>query len=196
MKKDQILEAASKLFAERGFSRTSTAMLAREAGVAEGTLFRHFKSKDDIFIVLIQRLREKITQDVYQYLEVQGSETGIELIVDIIKACYVFVRKNRIDFAIILRDAPGCYGEPDSPAFEHSKVIYVLLQENFQRAIEKGQEEGNIRPSLHPGDTACLLASSLVGLMRVVHLGFLNPSEDMLKNLVLCTRAMLENPNN
>lgn len=193
MKKERILETAARLFAERGYARTSTALLAQEAGVAEGTIFRHFKSKDDIFLELIQRLREKITQDVYQYLEVQGPETGLEQITAIIKACYVFVRKNRSSFALILRDAPGCYGEPDSTAFEHARVIYELLQQNFLNAMELGQSEGSIRASLHPGDTACLLASALVGLMRVVHLGFLNPSEDMLKHFVQCTTAMLEN---
>ena len=192
MKKERILETAARLFAERGFSRTSTAMLAQEAGVAEGTIFRHFKSKDDIFLELIQRLRDKITQDVYQYLEVEGPETGLDCITAIIRACYVFVRKNRSNFALILRDAPGCYGEPDSAAFEHSRVIYQLLQQNFQKAIEQGQAEGNIRAALHPGDTACLLASALVGLMRVVHLGFLSPSEDMLKHFVQCTTAMLK----
>ena len=191
MKKDRILETAARLFAERGFSRTSTSLLAKEAGVAEGTIFRHFKSKDDIFLELIRSLREKITADVYQYLEVQSPETGLEQITATIKACYVFVRKNRSDFAIILRDAPGCYGEPDSPAFEHSRVIYQLLHNHFRQGIEQGQREGIIRAELHPGDTACLLASSLIGLMRVVHLGFLNPSEDMLRHFVQCTEAML-----
>ena len=192
MKKDRILETAARLFAERGYARTSTALLAQEAGVAEGTIFRHFKSKDDIFLELILRLRERITEDVYQYLEVQGPETGLEQITAIIKACYVFVRKNKTSFALILRDAPGSYGEPDSAAFEHSKVIYTLLQEGFQKAIEQGQSEGTVRQGLHPGDTACLLASALVGLMRVVHLGFLTPSEDMLKHFVQCTTAMLK----
>lgn len=194
MKRQRILDTAARLFAERGFTRTSTSMLAKEAGVAEGTIFRHFKSKDEIFLQLLLNLREKITADVYQYLEVQNPETGIEQITATIKACYVFVRKNRSAFAIILRDAPGCYGEPDSPAFEHSRVIYQLLYEHFRNGVKQGQEEGTIRPSLHPGDTACLLASALVGLMRVVHLGFLTPSEDMLKNFVQCTEAMLSNP--
>lgn len=191
MKKQRILDTAARLFAERGFSRTPTSLLAKEAGVAEGTIFRHFKSKDDIFLELIRTLREKITADVYQYLEVQSPETGLEQITATIKACYVFVRKNPSDFAIILRDAPGCYGEPDSPAFEHSRVIYQLLHNHFCQGIEQGQREGDIRADLHPGDTACLLASSLIGLMRVVHLGFLTPSEDMLRHFVQCTEAML-----
>ncbi len=195
MKKQLILETAAKLFAEQGYLRTSTAQLAAEAGVAEGTIFRHFKNKEHIFITLVEELRTKMTHDVYQYLEIQGDQTSLERIISIIKACYVFVSKNNINFAILLRDAPGHFGDPDSSAFEHSRAIYVLLQKHFQEAIEQGQVDGSIRKALHSADTACLLASSLVGLMRVVHLGFLKPSENMLKNFVLSTTFMLENKN-
>ncbi len=192
MKKDIILEAAARLFAQNGYARTSTVALAQEAGVAEGTIFRHFKSKEDLFIALILRLKEKLLQDVYQYIDMQEHENGIDLINSTVKAVYLFMRKNNADFALLLRDAPGCYGESDSKAFESVHGLFVLLHDQFLNAILRGQEEGCIRKDLHPGDTACLLSSSLVGLMRSVHLGFLNPSEHMLKNYLLSNRAMLE----
>jgi AcrR family transcriptional regulator len=44
-KRERLLEAARSLFAERGYDATTTAQLAREAGVAEGTVFHHFPSK-------------------------------------------------------------------------------------------------------------------------------------------------------
>ncbi len=194
MKKDIILETAARLFAEKGYARTSTAILAKESGVAEGTIFRHFKSKEHIFIALVQRLREKMTRDVHQFLDLQSDEHGLDRIISVIRACYSFVQKNSTDFALLLRDVPGCYGEPHSPAFEHARIIYVSLQEDFQASIEKGQRDGTIRDDIHAGDTACILASSLVGLMRVVHLGFLTPSSSILKNFVQTTVAMLEAP--
>ncbi len=192
--REKILKAAVHLFAVKGFWGTSTAMLAKEAGVAEGTLFRHFKNKEEIFVVLLQHLYDTMLYDVTQYIEVQGVQTGIERIISIIKACYVFVRKNHEQFAIILRDAPGGCSGPRSATFCHSRTIYVLLQENFQKAIEQGQAEGCIRLELHPADTACLLTASLIGLMRTMHLNFLNPSEDMLQTFEICTRAILEKP--
>ncbi len=192
MKKDIILEAAARLFAKNGYARTSTVALAQEAGVAEGTIFRHFKSKEELFIALIMRLKEKLLQEVYQYLDMQEHENGIDLINSTVKAVYLFMRKNNADFALLLRDAPGCYGEVDSKAFTHVQGLFAILYEHFLKALERGQEEGSIRKDLHAGDTACLMASSLVGLMRSVHLGFLEPSEHMLKNYLLCNRAMLE----
>ncbi len=192
MKKEIILEAAARLFAQRGYARTSTLILAQEAGVAEGTIFRHFKSKEELFIALVLRLRQKMLQEVYQYTKMLDGENALERLLSATQICYAFVRKNSADFALLLRDAPGCYGELDSKAFQHVRELFVLLEENFQQFIETGQSEGHIRQDLHPKDTACILASSLVGLMRTVHLGFLNPSGAILKNYLSSIRAMLE----
>ena len=43
--RDKILKAAQKLFARNGFDGTTTKELAEKAGIAEGTLFRHFTTK-------------------------------------------------------------------------------------------------------------------------------------------------------
>ena len=45
-----ILATASRLFAEKGYRQTATSEIAREAKVAEGTLYHHFGSKDGIFL--------------------------------------------------------------------------------------------------------------------------------------------------
>lgn len=52
-KQRRILESAIKIFAEKGFHGSSTSEIARDAGVAEGTIFRHFKTKKDLLYALI-----------------------------------------------------------------------------------------------------------------------------------------------
>ena len=47
-KRTAIIEAALKLFTERGFHGTSTAEISKEAGVATGTLFNYFPTKEDL----------------------------------------------------------------------------------------------------------------------------------------------------
>jgi AcrR family transcriptional regulator len=47
-KKEAIIKAAFKLFTERGFYGTPTSMISQEAGVATGTLFRYFPTKEDL----------------------------------------------------------------------------------------------------------------------------------------------------
>jgi AcrR family transcriptional regulator len=56
-KEQKILEAAIDVFSERGFSGSTTSEIAKRAGVAEGTIFRYFKTKKDILRgILIQML--------------------------------------------------------------------------------------------------------------------------------------------
>ena len=54
-KRDLILKAATKLFARRGFFNAQVADVAREAGVAAGTVYLYFQSKDDLLISIFER---------------------------------------------------------------------------------------------------------------------------------------------
>jgi AcrR family transcriptional regulator len=57
-KEQKILEAAIDVFSEKGFSGASTSEIAKRAGVAEGTIFRYFKTKKDLLRgILIQLLK-------------------------------------------------------------------------------------------------------------------------------------------
>ena len=60
-KKLQIVEATITLVAEEGFLRTPTSRIAKEAKVAEGTIFRHFHNKDDLINTAAQLALAKIT---------------------------------------------------------------------------------------------------------------------------------------
>jgi AcrR family transcriptional regulator len=59
-KKELLLNAALKLFVENGFHGTATAKIAKEAGVANGTLFQYFKTKEDLIISLFVAIKEEI----------------------------------------------------------------------------------------------------------------------------------------
>ena len=59
-KREQILEAAKRLFTEKGFHSTPTSLIAKEAGVATGTLFHHFKSKDELIHALYMTIYERL----------------------------------------------------------------------------------------------------------------------------------------
>lgn len=54
-RKNEILDVADKLFSEKGFDGTSTKDILEKVGIARGTLYYHFKSKEDIMDALIDR---------------------------------------------------------------------------------------------------------------------------------------------
>lgn len=59
-KEERILEAAIKIFSEKGFSAATTSEIAKDAGVAEGTIFRYFKTKKDLLRGAMVKLIELI----------------------------------------------------------------------------------------------------------------------------------------
>ena len=60
IRKNEILDAADTLFARKGFDNTSTGDILEMVGIARGTLYYHFKSKEDILDALIERYNRQI----------------------------------------------------------------------------------------------------------------------------------------
>lgn len=52
-RREEILRAAVKLFAERGYARTTTREIAQEAGIAEGTIYKYFTSKQELLFAIL-----------------------------------------------------------------------------------------------------------------------------------------------
>ena len=84
IKNDAILEAARKVFLKHGY-RAGTAQVAREAGISEGSLFKHFRTKNDLFLAAMEaeegssswqrRLKQSAgTGDLHVMLEATGRE--------------------------------------------------------------------------------------------------------------------------
>lgn len=59
-RRSEILDAAEKLFGTKGYDATSTGDILRELGIARGTLYYHFKSKEDILDAMIDRLTQAL----------------------------------------------------------------------------------------------------------------------------------------
>jgi len=57
-RRNQILDATAKVFAEKGFHRATTKEIARAAGVSEGTIYNYFDSKADLVVGIMTRLAE------------------------------------------------------------------------------------------------------------------------------------------
>src|SRR4051794_19982012 len=59
-KQRKILLAAIESFSEKGFASTSTSEIAKKAGVAEGTIFRHYKTKKDLLMAIVVPIMAKV----------------------------------------------------------------------------------------------------------------------------------------
>ncbi|BAY26298.1 TetR family transcriptional regulator protein [Calothrix sp. NIES-2100] len=99
----RILQAAQKLFASQGFDGTTTRDLAQSAGVAEGTLFRHFPNKKAILVEVATSGWVDILTDLLTELSEMGSYKAVAQVmrrrmwnlhknVDLMKVCFMEVQ--------------------------------------------------------------------------------------------------------
>ena len=60
VRRDQIVQAALRIIGKKGVSSLTTAAIAKEVGVSEANLYRHFRNKDDIYFATVSQVREMI----------------------------------------------------------------------------------------------------------------------------------------
>lgn len=113
----KILQAAQRLFAAQGFEGTTTRDLAQSAGVAEGTLFRHFANKKAILVEVATNGWVDILTDLLTELSEMGSYKAIAQVMrrrmwnlrknaDIMRVCFMEVQfhpdlRDRIQTEVI-----------------------------------------------------------------------------------------------
>src|SRR4051812_7557094 len=77
-RREEILETATELFADQGFSDAVTQALADRLGVGKGTIYRHFPSKRELFLAAADRVMRKLQERICDNLA--GIEDGFERI--------------------------------------------------------------------------------------------------------------------
>src|SRR3954452_2902809 len=58
-RREQLMEVATKLFARNGYEATTTAAIAEMAGVTEPILYRHFRSKQELFVAIVKAVSDR-----------------------------------------------------------------------------------------------------------------------------------------
>ncbi len=69
VRKNEILDAAQELFNMNGFDGTTISAIIEKAGIARGTVYYHFKSKEDVLDALIERHCERLLEEAKQIAE-------------------------------------------------------------------------------------------------------------------------------
>src|SRR5664279_2795681 len=77
--RDRLLEAARELFTTTGYHATTTPILARRAGVAEGTIYRHFPSKQALLNAAYQEVQQWGAASVREVSAGSGQSVGLRL---------------------------------------------------------------------------------------------------------------------
>jgi AcrR family transcriptional regulator len=163
--RDEILKAATKLFASRGVHETSMSEVARAAHVSKALIFWHFKTKEDLFFAVLNRLLEPYVID---FAEEAGVLDEKAQILKLIESYLFFVRDNASSIRFFI--AQLLHGDRTYEAITNQVMaLYEGYRTLLTDLIARAQEKALCSRDFSPQVAVTFLLSTLNGML----LGFL-----------------------
>ena len=161
-RRNQILDAAERVFVQRGFDDVTVDDIANEAEVAKGTVYLYFKSKHDLLLGLLHCRRQPILQ---AFGEAQAdAENGLDLVARLIRAQQSALANEpwEIRRLFLHHLVEGPPSEP-SPEWQHHATHVGRIINTYLHAIERGQRDGTVRTDLDPPSVTAQIWGGIVG---------------------------------
>ena len=141
----QILEAAVKVFARQGFHQSTVAQIAKEAGVADGTIYLYFKNKDDILVQFFSFRAKQVFESFRE--EVDRAQNSLDKLRNLIHRHLTEFQRDR-DGAIVYQVETH---QNSRLAEAQIKEMSQMYRDIISEIVEQGQQEGTIRKDVYVG---------------------------------------------
>jgi AcrR family transcriptional regulator len=129
-KREHLIEVATTLFNRLGYRAAGVDQVIAEAGIAKTTLYRHFKSKEELIVAVLRRIDEQFRDDMRQSVDSAASEPKQKLLATFDFLEYWF--KDNSFYGCPFMSAAGEYGERQSPVFQESVLHKRLMIAYFE----------------------------------------------------------------
>lgn len=136
-RREEILSAATRLFAEQGYADACTQSVVDELGVGKGTLYRHFPSKRDLFLAAVDRAMVHLHEHVE--CATRGVTDGLEVVRVGIRAYLDFFRSHP-EFVELIVQERAQFNDRESPTYlEHRTRNVKRWRDLHRQLIGKGR---------------------------------------------------------
>jgi AcrR family transcriptional regulator len=182
--RERIVAAALERVATGGYASAGVQAVAAEAGVAVGTVYRHFPSKGDLFAEVFRRASQRELDVVVEVSGPDGRAAAERVAAAVEAFCRRALAGPVLAYALI--------AEPVDPAVESERLRFRTgYRDAFARVLEDGVRDGELRPHDSGTVAAALvgaLAESLVGPLSTANGG---SREALIATLVqFCQEAL------
>jgi len=179
-RKEQIMGAALKVFARRGLAGTKMSMIAHEAGISHGLLYHYFKSKEELFVSLVEEAMEGAEAAMKGISEYPG--TAIDKIKALTKE---ILDESGTPYFMLIHQARTSEGVPEKAKELIDRLTMEWFVEQLLPVFVAGQQAGEIIP----GDPRELISTYLMVLSGLMTLdveayGYRMPNIELLLRLV------------
>lgn len=166
VKQRKIEQAAIKLFLDKGFSNTSTSEIAKEAGVAEVTIFRNYKSKDNLLLsIILPFLKGSTSELAKEFGDSPDVNRGsLESFVRaIVYGRHEFIKSNKDIFFIAMKEL--IYRKE----FLNEMMPYISqnIEGFIYQAIDDFKAKGQITDNIPTPEIVEMVASAILGSFAI-----------------------------
>jgi AcrR family transcriptional regulator len=154
----RILAAAAELFAEKEFHRVSTEEIAERAGAGKGTVYRHFPSKETLYVAATIHGLARLRGDLKAALDA-AAPAGVRVEVIVRRLVSYFWDKR--EFFFLLRNFAALPSDYRRRYEAERRGLSTLIRD----ALAAGIDEGVLRSDLD----AAVAAEALLGMVRAVN---------------------------
>ena len=182
-RREQILSAALRLFAKRGFAATKISDVVEGAGMSHGLVYHYFKSKEEIFYELLKRAMQESGESILAAERMTGSPIGkIRMIASYIIGGIESYEDTAYYFMIVTHASvmEGASEENKKLLDESATGVRAMV-----RILKAGQEAGEVREGDAEGMAMAFFAA-LQGLAmyKLSSAAFKMPDPEILVNMV------------
>lgn len=150
----RILDAATRLFAARGFEGVSMTDLAQAANVSKANIFHHFANKEALYVSVLKHALADFTE---QLAQLARSEPGYaERMRSFVIWHSARLRERPLQTRLLLRELLAADGE------RHPELSFEVFNEGHQQLVQliaAGQQAGQLREDLDPAVVALTLVA-------------------------------------
>jgi AcrR family transcriptional regulator len=161
-RREQLIAVATKIFAKWGYNAATTAEIAEAAGVTEPILYRHFSSKQEMFVAITRAMSEQTLRHWQELISHSSSSTD-----KIRKIAHEFpnhMRANEDAYHVI---HGALATSRDRKVLAVMKEHYAGIEKFFCKIVQDGQKEGEFQQKLDPKIPAWQLINIGIGYAMI-----------------------------
>ena len=159
--KEQILEAAIKVFVKNGYAQTRMEDIAEHSGLSKGAIYHHFDSKKDLFLALIDYWEEFFFFKIFFNKDIK-SKKAEDLLREITKDVVETFKTKK--YILLAELEFWSLANQDKDVRAKTAMLYVRLMKLFKSVISKGIKEGDFK-KLNVDVAALSVMTSLQGII-------------------------------
>ena len=161
VRRRQIADAARELIIKYGSEHITGRRIAKEIGITEGAIYRHFKSKRDILSFLIEEIEATLVADIERGMT--SGATPLQVIDNAMKSHISSIEQRRgVTFLVIAE----IISLGDKKLNRQASEVLNRYKGRIRDIISEGIKSGEIRDDVAPETAAILLSATIQGLVN------------------------------